>query len=289
MNLHEWNIKLIKIQNHLTLIVIITSIVTFQNLTIKFANGEGEVDSNLVIYDNNIEETVLVDYDNTMLKPKVDIYIEATPNDEKLTGGDGDDKIEGNDGDDQIMGGKGDDKINGEKGNDLLNGEFGNDKIKGGSGYDNISGETGNDAIEGGKGDDKINGEKGNDFLDGGEGNDALDGSEGIDIMMGGLGNDTFICDPSDKIIDFNPNEGDQLEGVCQVEPPKDEWTISNSNNILITDFEYLTPSQQPPIPPQSINADDSQEDFEYTSSLTQQPPMPWSLLDATDISIEDR
>jgi Ca2+-binding RTX toxin-like protein len=280
---------LIKIQTLLTLIVIITSIVTFQNLTIKFANGEDEVDSNLIIYDNNIEETVLVDYDNTMLKPKVDVYIEATPNDEKLTGGDGDDKIEGNDGDDQIMGGKGDDKINGEKGNDLLNGEFGNDKIKGGSGYDNISGETGNDAIEGGKGDDKINGEKGNDFLDGGEGNDALDGSEGIDIMMGGLGNDTFICDPSDKIVDFNPNEGDQLEGVCQVEPPKEERTISDSNNIPVSEFESLTPSQQPPIPPQSFNADDSQEDFEYASSLTQQPPLPSSLLDVNDISIEDR
>ena len=217
---------------------------TFQNLTIKFANGEDVVDSNLIIYDNNIEETVLVDYDNTMLKPKVDIYIEATPNDEKLTGGDGDDKIEGNDGDDQIMGGKGDDKINGEKGND---------------------------------------------FLDGGEGNDALDGSEGIDIMMGGLGNDIFICDPSDKIVDFNPNEGDQLEGVCQVEPPEEERTISDSNNIPVTEFESLTPSQQPPLPPQSFNADDSQEDFEYASSLTQQPPLPSSLLDVNDISIEDR
>ncbi len=280
---------MIKIQTLLTLIVIITSIVTFQNLTIKFANGEDEIDSNLIIYETNLEETVLVDYDNTMLKPKVDIYIEATPNDEKLTGGDGDDKIEGNDGDDQIMGGKGDDKINGEKGNDLLNGEFGNDKIKGGSGYDNISGETGNDSIEGGKGDDKLFGEQEDDFLDGGEGNDALDGSEGFDIMIGGLGNDTFICDPSDKIVDFNPNEGDQLEGICQVEPLKEERTISDSNNIPFTEFESLTPSQQPPIPPQSFNAEDSQEDFEYASSLTQQPPLPSSLLDVNDISIEDR
>ena len=270
--------------------IIISSIVTLQYLTIKFVNGEDEVDSNVIIYDTNIEETVLVDPDNTILKPKVDIYIEATPNNEKLTGGDGDDKIEGNDGNDQIMGGKGDDKINGEKGNDLLNGEFGNDKIKGGSGYDNISGETGKDVIEGGKGDDKLFGEQEDDFLDGGEGNDALDGNEGIDIMIGGSGNDTFVCDPSDKIVDFNPNEGDQLEGVCQVEPPKEEITISDSNKIPFDDFESLTPSQQPPIPYQSINADDSQEDFEYaSSSLTQQPPMPSSLLDANDILIEDR
>jgi len=263
--------------------------VTLQYLTIKFVNGEDEVDSNIIIYDTNLEETVLLDPDNTTLKPKVDIYIEATPNNEKLTGGDGDDKIEGNDGDDQIMGGKGDDKIYGEKGNDSLNGEFGNDKIKGGSGYDNISGEKGNDAIEGGKGDDKLFGKQEDDFLDGGECNDALDGSEGIDIMIGGLGNDTFICDPSDKIVDFNPNEGDQLEGICQVEPPKEERTISDSNNVPFTDFDSLIQSQQPPIPPQSINADDSQEDFEYTSSLIQQPPIPSSLLDANDISIEDR
>ena len=66
---------------------------TFQNLTIKFANGEGEVDSNLVIYDNNIEETVLVDYDNTMLKPKVDLSIEGTPQKDKIRGDEGDDKI----------------------------------------------------------------------------------------------------------------------------------------------------------------------------------------------------
>src|SRR5215211_810999 len=224
--------------------VIISSIVTLQYLTIKFVNGEDEVDSNIIIYDTNLEETVLLDPDNTTLKPKVDIYIEATPNNEKLTGGDGDDKIEGNDGDDQIMGGKGDDKL------------FGKQE---------------------------------DDFLDGGECNDALDGSEGIDIMIGGLGNDTFICDPSDKIVDFNPNEGDPLEGICQVEPPKEERTISDSNNVPFTDFDSLIQSQQPPIPPQSINADDSQEDFEYTSSLIQQPPIPSSLLDANDISIEDR
>jgi len=269
--------------------VIISYIVTLQYLTMKFVNGEDEVSSNIIIYDTNLEETVLVDYDNTMPKPKVDIYIEATPNNEKLAGGDGDDKIEGNDGDDQIIGGKGDDKINGEKGNDLLNGESGNDKIKGGSGYDNISGETGKDVIEGGKGDDKLFGEQEDDFLDGGEGNDELDGNEGIDIMIGGVGNDIFICDPSDKIVDFNPNEGDQLEGVCQVQPPKEERTISVSNNIPFTDFESLIPSQQLPIPPKSFNADDSHEDFEYTSSLIQQPPIQSSLLDGNDISIEDR
>jgi Ca2+-binding RTX toxin-like protein len=263
--------------------------VALQHLTIKFANGENEYDYNILRYNTNLEETVSVDSDNTMLKPKVDVFIEATPNDEKLKGGDGDDKIEGNDGDDQIMGGKGDDEIDGDKGNDLLNGEYGDDKIKGGSGYDNISGETGNDAIKGGKGDDKLLGEQEDDFIDGGEGNDALDGGEGIDIMIGGLDSDTFICDSFDKIVDFNPTEGDQLEGVCQVQAPKEERTISDSNNIPFTEFESLTTSQQPPILLQSFNVDHSKDDSEYVSSLTQQPPISSSLIDATDISIENR
>jgi len=40
--------------------VIISSIVTLQYLTIKFVNGEDEVDSNIIIYDTNLEETVLI-------------------------------------------------------------------------------------------------------------------------------------------------------------------------------------------------------------------------------------
>src|SRR5688500_14086491 len=129
-------------QNIITLAVIISLILPLQDNSLKFANGEIQIDSTLVIYnDNNSKNPVLIDSKNTILKPKEDVFIEGTLNDDKIKGGSGDDKISGEDGYDTILGGKGNNKINGGKGDDIINGELGNDTLKGGNGDDKLSGE----------------------------------------------------------------------------------------------------------------------------------------------------
>jgi hypothetical protein len=268
---------LIKIQNVLTLIIILTFLISIQYSIIKFANGYTDKDSNILLYNSNMEGPVLVDSNNTMLKPKVEVSIEGTPNDDKLKGGDGDDEIKGRDGNDQIIGGNGDDEIDGENGNDLLSGYYGNDEIKGGNGNDGIFGERGIDVVEGGKGDDKISGGQETDFLDGEEGNDALVGGEGIDILVGGLGSDIFICDELDKIIDFSLSEDDQIKGTCSLESMERKMVSykDNYNNTLSKDFESISRIAQPPISLHSFNATDSQKNSEHQSLQSQSPVPP--------------
>lgn len=188
------------------LMIILSVIIPLQYSTVKVVHGQ--VDNAIPNQDKFIPSE----------KPKIDVNIEGTANDDKIKGGDGDDKIEGAEGDDKLSGGRGDDKLNGGEGDDTLNGEYGNDKMKGGSGNDKLTGERGNDKLEGGKGDDKLFGGKNDDELDGGEGNDELDGGEGTDKMKGGPGADTFTCDQFDIILDFNSDEGDQVNGTCSPE-----------------------------------------------------------------------
>ena len=240
---------MIKIQNILTLAVIISLMLPLQYLTLKFANGEMQTDSTLVMYnDNNSKHPVLTDSKNTILKPKVDVSIEGTPNDDLLKGGEGDDKISGEDGADTISGKEGNDKINGGKNDDLINGDLGNDTLKGENGDDKLSGEGGNDLIQGGKGDDTLLGGEGDEGILGNEGNDVLNGGEGVDIMAGGTGNDTFICDLFDTILDFNLNEDDKIIGQCS---SLDQTEIEASpTNTLQEDFQSGSPSSTPtPLP----------------------------------------
>ena len=277
LKFQKWNINLIKIRNVLTLIIISSFLISIQYSTIKFANGDTENDSNILIYNNNMEGPVLVDSNNTMLKPKVEVSIEGTPNDDKVKGGDGDDEMEGRDGNDQIIGGNGDDKLDGESGDDLLSGDIGNDEIKGGNGNDGIFGERGNDIVEGGKGDDKISGGQETDLLNGEEGNDAIVGGEGIDILFGGIGSDIFVCDELDKIIDFSLSEEDQIKGTCSVESMEKKMLSSNDNNknLLSKHFESVPRIAQPPISLPSFNAIDPQKNSEYHSSSSQSPIPP--------------
>ena len=245
---YKWNIKLIKIQNILTLAVIISLILPLQYNTLKFVNGEMKTDSILVMYDdNNSKQPIIPDAQNTILKPKVDVSIEGTPNDDKMKGGDGEDKITGEEGSDTLTGGKGNDKINGGKDDDIINGELGNDTLKGGNGDDKISGENGNDLIEGGKGDDILLAGIGDDGVLGDEGNDVLNGSKGADMMAGGLGNDTFICDRNDTIVDFNPIRGDKTVGICF--PP--DRSANEASYEDFTQDNVTSPPPQPPQPPQ--------------------------------------
>lgn len=192
------------------LMIILSVIIPLQYSTVNIANGQ--IDNSVPDIGNSFSSE----------KPKIDVDIEGTANDDKIKGGDGDDKIEGAEGDDKLSGGRGDDKLNGGEGDDTLNGEYGNDKMKGGDGNDKLTGERGNDKLEGGKGDDRLFGGKNDDELDGGDGNDELDGGEGADKMEGGPGADTFTCDQFDVILDFNSDEGDQVNGTCS---PKDHVT----------------------------------------------------------------
>jgi hypothetical protein len=231
----------------LTLLVLISLILPLQSSMLKFAVGQMKTDSILIMYDNNnSQHPILVDSKNTIIKPKIEVSIEGTPNDDKLRGGEGDDKINGEDGNDTISGKEGHDKINGGKDDDVINGELGNDTLNGGSGNDKINGSNGNDLMEGGKGDDILLGGKGDDGMLGDEGNDILNGGEGFDIMAGGLGNDTFICDLFDGIIDFNSNEGDKSVGQCSI---LDQTEIETSiDNTPHDDFQSA--SSASPSPP---------------------------------------
>ncbi|MDL2271523.1 VWA domain-containing protein [Desulfovibrio sp. OttesenSCG-928-I05] len=73
------------------------------------------------------------------------------------------------------------------------------------------------DVIFGEAGDDTIFGQGGNDTINGGDGNDDIYGGLGSDVMFGGAGSDTFVWNVADldngtdKIMDFNLNEGDKI------------------------------------------------------------------------------
>jgi len=200
------------------LMIILSVIIPLQYSTIKVADAQNDGS-----FPNQIKSI-------PSEKPKIDVNIEGTTNDDKIKGGDGDDKIEGADGDDTLSGGRGDDKLNGGNGDDILNGEYGNDKMKGGLGNDKLTGERGNDKLDGGKGDDRLFGGKNDDELDGGEGNDQLDGGEGADNMTGGPGADTFTCDQFDLILDFNSDDVDQVNGTCSAEDHVISKTIIADN-----------------------------------------------------------
>ena len=128
---------------------------------------------------------------NSQDRPKVEVSIEGTPNDDKIRGGDG------------------------------------NDEISGAAGNDIIYGKEGDDEFQGGTGDDILNGEDGDDTLIGGKGDDKLVGGIGSDELEGGSGADLFVCDEDDKVIDFNSLENDRSDGPCEI---IDE-ALSSGNN----------------------------------------------------------
>lgn len=65
--------------------------------------------------------------------------------------------------------------------------------------------------IKGGLSDDAIYGAEGRDTLIGKAGNDWLAGDQGADRLKGGPGADAFVIRGHDKVVDFNPSEGDCL------------------------------------------------------------------------------
>lgn len=67
------------------------------------------------------------------VKPKVDVSIEGTENDDKIKDVEGNDRISGKDGNDKLKGALGNDVLKGDAGDDKINGDFANDKLDGGA------------------------------------------------------------------------------------------------------------------------------------------------------------
>ncbi|WP_449417486.1 peptidylprolyl isomerase [Phormidium nigroviride] len=137
-----------------------------------------------------------------------------------IQAGAGNDRVTGSSVSDVINGNQGNDTLSGEGGDDYLRGGKDDDSLSGGVGNDILSGNQGNDSLDGGGGDDFLRGGRGNDVLTGGDGNDILIGDLGNDTLTGGGGADTFVLilgegltldTTTDRILDFNPGEGDRI------------------------------------------------------------------------------
>lgn len=185
--------------------------------------------------DNDADDFQSIAPSSPSVKPKVEVNIEGTANDDKIRGGSGDDKIKGEEGYDTLEGSDGKDKIDGGEGDDKIKGGSGDDKIKGDEGNDRIEGNQGDDKLDGGEGNDFVKGGKDNDEIKGSAGNDKLDGGEGIDEIQGGEGADSFICDMYDNILDFDSQDGDTLSsGDCKFDDKSavNKNVDSTSNNV---------------------------------------------------------
>jgi Ca2+-binding RTX toxin-like protein len=151
--------------------------------------------------------------------------IEITPQDAQKAGGlraqGGNDYVVGTQSNDTANGNGGSDTIIGDRGDDFLRGGEGSDLIDGGEGNEMICGNRGEDMLVGGAGNDFLRGGTGHDILYGNGGNDILIGDAGSDFLMGGEGADDFILRGdfntfdaayADRILDFNPAEGDRIK-----------------------------------------------------------------------------
>lgn len=133
-------------------------------------------------------------------------YLRGEEGNDHIQGGYEFDDVHGNMGDDTLLGGKGDDWVVGGKGQDLLHGEAGNDIVYGNLGDDTCYGWEGDDLMRGGQGNDLLNGLAGNDWLSGDRGDDTISGNLGTDIFH------TFGDAGIDRVLDFNPAEGDRVQ-----------------------------------------------------------------------------
>jgi hypothetical protein len=97
--------------------------------------------------------------------------------------------------------------------------------------------------LEGGKDDDDIRGGEGDDEIDCGEGEDIVDGGAGEDELEGGKGADRFVCNKTDKIMDYNSLENDIIVGKCEYE---DKGLVPKP----LPDKSPLFPSSQNPASP---------------------------------------
>lgn len=82
---------------------------------------------------------------------------------------------------------------------------------------DNMKGDNEHNVIGGMGGNDQISGAGSVDSLHGGYGDDSLSGGPGDDSLFGSVGTDSFKCGTgNDRIVDFNPSEGDTKSNDCE-------------------------------------------------------------------------
>ncbi|MFN5514413.1 MAG: SwmB domain-containing protein, partial [Cyanobacteriota bacterium] len=93
-------------------------------------------------------------------------------------------------------------------------GQSGYYRLEGLGGVDVLIGSEQRDLLLGGDGSDQLLGRGGIEQLFGGTGDDLLDGGAALDFLYGGAGVDTFVLragDGPDRVMDFNPQEGDSF------------------------------------------------------------------------------
>jgi Ca2+-binding RTX toxin-like protein len=138
------------------------------------------------------------------------------PSDKNILRGEG--LIVGTNHPDYIIGSTLNDIIFGKNSDDIVFADLGVDTIYGGNGDDSVQAGPGNDQILGEDGDDNLFGGFDDDLISGGDGNDHLFGDIGNDVLIGGPGSDYFDCgDGIDEVLDFNPAQGDVIQGNCEI------------------------------------------------------------------------
>jgi Ca2+-binding RTX toxin-like protein len=172
--------------------------------------------------------------------------IDATPNNDVISGQGGDDIIRGLPGNDALFGNDGNDELYGNQGADLLLGNQGKDSIYGGQGNDLAMGGRDNDLIYGDLGSDTLIGDIGDDTLFGGtsnpgsvasdagdllfgkDGNDFLHGNAGDDSISGGNDNDTARGGQGDDLI-----HGDAGNDILHGDKGDDSLAGDTENDLL--------------------------------------------------------
>ncbi len=181
--------------------------------------------------------------------PSSGVDMDATPNNDTLTGTSGDDIIDALAGDDSVNSGDGNDVIYGGEGNDTLNGGNGDDVVYGDAGADSIIGGAGNDTLEGGAGQDTVNGGSGDDTI-------TLDLSTGnIDIAYAGeageTDGDTMVLTGAvagTVVVDLSVTAGSgsaDIPGSGSNEPGNDQIISINgvTEGLKQSDFEHIDAS----------------------------------------------
>ncbi|WP_354635627.1 DUF4347 domain-containing protein [Planktothricoides raciborskii] len=172
--------------------------------------------------------------------------IDATPNDDVISGQGGNDVIRGLPGRDALFGNSGDDELYGNQGADLLLGNQGKDIIYGGQGNDLAMGGQNDDLIYGDLGSDTLIGDLGSDRIFGGssspgsvasdagdllfgkDGNDFLHGHAGDDSISGGNDNDTARGGQGDDLI-----HGDAGADILYGDKGNDSLTGNADNDVV--------------------------------------------------------
>ncbi|MGC9525527.1 MAG: Ig-like domain-containing protein, partial [Limnospira sp.] len=150
------------------------------------------------------------------------VFINGTPLNEVLIGGNADEAILGFGGNDFLQGNLGNDFLRGDAGDDiLLAGQdnpllprdlFGQDSLDGGAGNDFLSANEGNDILKAGDGNDVAYGGKGDDEIYGELGNDTLHGDNGNDTIIGTPGNLT-VPEGQDADVIYGYRDNDLIQG----------------------------------------------------------------------------